>query len=167
MARRSLRRVDAERRRTEIEALPVSATWLDPRRGDITLADWARDWLPTRHDLRATTWARLETTMQRQVLPRFGSTPLRRITTGEVRGWVRDLLAQGLSAATIRKAVFALRQCRRGRRGRPADDQPGRRGPAADGATAPGPLDQKDAQVTSAAITKVVEAVRTHQPLTR
>ena len=27
--------------------------------------------------------------------------------------------------------------------------------------------DQKDAQVTSAAITKVVEAVRTHQPLTR
>ena len=105
------RRVDAERRRTEIEASLVSATWLDPRRGEITLADWARDWLPTRHDLRATTWARLETTMERQVLPRFGSTPLRRITNGEVRMWVRDLLAQGLSAATVRKAVFALRQC--------------------------------------------------------
>jgi hypothetical protein len=29
------------------------------------------------------------------------------------------------------------------------------------------PTDQKDAQVTSAAITQVVEAVRTHQPLTR
>jgi integrase len=105
------RRDDAERRRTEIEAALVSATWLDPRRGEITLADWARDWLPTRHDLRATTWARLETTMERQVLPRFGSTPLRRITNGEVRGWVRDLIAQGLSAATVRKAVFALRQC--------------------------------------------------------
>ncbi len=105
------RRDDAERRRTEIEASLVSATWLDPRRGEITLADWARDWLPTRHDLRATTWARLETTMERQVLPRFGSTPLRRITNGEVRMWVRDLLAQGLSAATVRKAVFALRQC--------------------------------------------------------
>ena len=49
--------------------------------------------------------------MERQVLPRFGSTPLRRITNGEVRMWVRDLLAQGLSAATVRKAVFALRQC--------------------------------------------------------
>ena len=49
--------------------------------------------------------------MERQVLPRFGSTPLRRITNGEVRGWVRDLLAQELSAATVRKAVFALRQC--------------------------------------------------------
>ena len=105
------RRVDAERRRTEIEASLVSATWLDPRRGEIRLADWARDWLPTRHDLRPTTWARLETTMERQVLPRFGSTPLRRITNGEVRIWVRHLLAQGLSAATVRKAVFALRQC--------------------------------------------------------
>ena len=99
------------RRRTEIEASLVSATWLDPRRGEITLADWARDWLPTRHDLRATTWARLETTMERQVLPRFGSTPLRRITNGEVRMWVRHLLDEGLSAATVRKAVFALRQC--------------------------------------------------------
>lgn len=49
--------------------------------------------------------------MERQVLPRFGSTPLRRITNGEVRIWVRHLLAQGLSAATVRKAVFALRQC--------------------------------------------------------
>jgi integrase len=105
------RRDDAERRRTEIEASLVSATWLDPHRGEITLVDWARDWLATRHDLRATTWARLETTMERQVLPRFGSVPLLRITNAEVRGWVRDLLAQGLSAATVRKAVFALRQC--------------------------------------------------------
>jgi hypothetical protein len=28
-----------------------------------------------------------------------------------VRHWVSDLLASGLSAATTRKAVFALRQC--------------------------------------------------------
>ena len=48
------RRVDAERRRIEIEASLVSATWLDPRRGEITLVDWACDWLLTRHDLRAT-----------------------------------------------------------------------------------------------------------------
>jgi site-specific recombinase XerC len=57
------------------------------------------------------TWARLETTMQKQVLPRFGNAPLRTITNGGVRRWVSDLLASGLSAATTRKAVFALRQC--------------------------------------------------------
>lgn len=134
------RLADAERRRTEIEASLVSATWLDPRRGEIAFVEWARDWLPTRHDLRATTWARLETTMERQVLPRFGSIPLRHITNAEVRLWVRDLLAQGLSAATARKAVFALRQCLAAAvaDGRVMTNP--RRDSLAIGAAAPGPL---------------------------
>lgn len=55
--------------------------------------------------------ARLETTMHRQVLPRFGDVQLLKITNGQVRAWVADLIADGLSAATVRKAVFALRQC--------------------------------------------------------
>jgi integrase len=75
------------------------------------LHEWVEQWLPTRHDLRATTWARLGTTMQQQVLPRFGDAPLRAITNGGVRHWVSYLLTSGLSAATTRKAVFALRQC--------------------------------------------------------
>jgi integrase len=49
--------------------------------------------------------------MQKQVLPRFGDAPLRAITNSGVRRWVADLLTSGLSAATTRKAVFALRQC--------------------------------------------------------
>ena len=49
--------------------------------------------------------------MQKQVLPRFGDAPLRTITNSGVRQWVSDLLTSGLSAATTRKAVFALRQC--------------------------------------------------------
>ena len=104
------RRVDAERRKSEIELEMAGGAWLDPRRGDVLLRVWVGEWLPTRHDLRATTWARLETTMNQQVLPRFGDTPFRKITNGEVRRWVLDLLAGGLSAATTRKAVFGLRQ---------------------------------------------------------
>jgi integrase len=49
--------------------------------------------------------------MQKQVLPYFGSVPLNKITNAIVREWVSTLLSSGLSAATIRKAVFALRQC--------------------------------------------------------
>jgi site-specific recombinase XerC len=49
--------------------------------------------------------------MQKQVLPRLGGTALRAITNSGVRQWVSDRLASGLSAATTRKAVFALRQC--------------------------------------------------------
>ncbi|HET9779508.1 MAG TPA: site-specific integrase, partial [Propionibacteriaceae bacterium] len=105
------RLVDAERRKAEIEVALATATWRDPRRGELSLAEWAHSWLPTRLDLRPTTWARLETTMKKQVLPHFGSVPLNRITNAVVREWVSSLLSSGLSAATTRKAVFALRQC--------------------------------------------------------
>jgi hypothetical protein len=79
------RLVDAERRKAEIEVALATATWRDPRRGELSFAEWARSWLPTRLDLRPTTWARLETTMQKQVLPHFGSVPLNRITNAMVR----------------------------------------------------------------------------------
>ena len=105
------RLVDAERRKAEIEVALATATWRDPRRGELSLAEWGNAWLPTRLDLRPRTWARLETTMKKQVLPYFGSVPLNKITNAMVREWVSTLLSLGLSAATTRKAVFALRQC--------------------------------------------------------
>ena len=104
------RRADAERRKAEIEVDLGHGTWQDPKRGEVLLRQWVGEWLPTRHDLRGTTKARLELTMAKQVLPHFGNTSLSRITNGEIRRWVSDLLADGLSAASTRKAVFALRQ---------------------------------------------------------
>lgn len=65
----------------------------------------------TRHDLRPSTRARLEMTLSGQVLPRFGTTPLVKITNAEVPRWVADLLGRGLAPSTVRKAVLALRQC--------------------------------------------------------
>lgn len=79
------RLVDAERRKAELELELGNGTWLDPRRGQMRLSEWAALWIETRHDLRITTWARLRTTMDRQVLPRFGSTPLNKINNGAVR----------------------------------------------------------------------------------
>lgn len=104
------RLAEAERRRSEIEHAMATATWHDPRRGDVSLEVWVKGWLPTRHDLRATTRVRLEVTIKCQVLPRFGTTPLRDITNSDVRQWVVAMMKSGLSAATTRKAVFALRQ---------------------------------------------------------
>ena len=105
------RLVDAERRKAEIELDVGNGLWRDPRRGEIRLEKWAADWIQTRHDLRLTTRTRLEITLKVQVLPRFGSTPLVRITNAAARSWVAEMLAAGLSPSTIRKAVFALRQC--------------------------------------------------------
>ena len=105
------RLVDAERRKAEIEMALATDRWRDPRRGDVLLSVWAEQWLPTRHDLRATTFARLEVTLANQVLPRFGSTPLNKISNSDVRTWLTGMLEHGCSPATARKAVFALRQC--------------------------------------------------------
>ncbi len=63
------RLVDAERRKAEIELELATDRWRDPRRGEILFGDWAEQWLPTRHDLRATTFARMESTLAKQVLP--------------------------------------------------------------------------------------------------
>ena len=102
---------DAERRKAQIETELAGGTWRDPRRGEIRLEQWATDWIETRHDLRATTRARLGTTMRIQVLPKFGKLPLIKISNAAVRTWVAEMLSAGLSPATVRKAVFALRQC--------------------------------------------------------
>lgn len=104
------RLVDAARRQSQIQVELASSTWRDPRRGEVLLSVWAAEWVKTRHDLRAATRATLETRLRKQVLPTFGTTSLIRITNTAVRRWV-DMLDVDLSAATVRKAVFALRQC--------------------------------------------------------
>ena len=99
------RLVDAERRKAEIELDVGNGLWRDPRRGEIRLEKWAADWIQTRHDLRLTTRTRLEITLKVQVLPRFGSTPLVRITNAAARSWVAEMLAAGLSPSTSRLAI--------------------------------------------------------------
>jgi integrase len=46
-----------------------------------------------------------------QVEPTFGHVPASRITTGDVRAWVADLLAAGLSRASVAQAVTVLSCC--------------------------------------------------------
>jgi integrase len=50
--------------------------------------------------------------------PDAAALPLNRIGNGDLRVWVSELLTAGLSAATVRKADFALRQCLGARGGR-------------------------------------------------
>lgn len=97
------RMVDAERRKAEIELNLANDGWRDPRRGEIRLSVWAEEWVKTRHDLRITTRARLEASVSSQVLPRFGTTQLAKISNGAVRVWVAEMLDTGLSPATVRK----------------------------------------------------------------
>jgi site-specific recombinase XerC len=67
-------------------------------------------WRRSITDLRPTTLARLDATVGTQVLPQWGAVPLSAVTNADVRAWAARLHAGGLSASTVRKAVFALRR---------------------------------------------------------
>lgn len=104
------RKVDAERFLIEVEAAKQAGLFVDPTRSKLTLDEWLDRWVTTRHDLRASTLDRLQTTIRAQVKPKFGHRELGSITNAEIREWVAEMIAAELSPATTRKAVFALRQ---------------------------------------------------------
>jgi integrase len=70
---------------------------------------WAAEWLPSRADLRPSSYARLESIVRLHVVPAFGNRPLATISNGEIRKWVGRMSKDGMSAAAVRKSVFALR----------------------------------------------------------
>lgn len=104
------RRIDAEKYLASIETAKVRGEWYDPARATVTLELWAKDWLTTRTDLRASSIARVDAITRTHVLPAFGKRQLGTISNAEVRAWVGSLIGSGLSASTTRKCVFALRQ---------------------------------------------------------
>jgi hypothetical protein len=87
-----MRLVDAERRKAEIEVALAGGTWCDPRRGEMRLNEWAELWLPTRHDLRATTSARLRPPCRSRfyrasATRRFGRSPTAEFDSGSPTCW--------------------------------------------------------------------------------
>jgi len=102
--------VDAQRWLANVETSIARGEWLDPARGRVTVERWATEWLATRGDLRTTTRARLDSTIRLHVLPAFGSRRLPSLTNAEIRQWVAAMSVTGMSAASVRKAAFALRQ---------------------------------------------------------
>lgn len=109
------RRTDAERWLAAQEHAIAVGEWLDPSRSAMTVEKWIGQWLPSRRaDLRPTSFQRMEQVVNTHVIPRFGNRRLSTLTNAEVRSWVADLQKPtddraALSAATVRKATFALR----------------------------------------------------------
>lgn len=103
------RKIDAERWLDDRKAEIKAGTWVDPARSTVKLEVWAAEWLPSRFDLRPSSRARLESIVRMHVLPAFGDRPLATIGNGEIRKWVGRMTKDGMSAAAVRKCVFALR----------------------------------------------------------
>jgi integrase len=97
------RKADAERWLAEIEHAKARGTWTDPALGRTRFDDWLASWWATTTNLRPTTRARDELVLRLYARPRFGNVPLAAITQLDVRTWVAELSARGLTPATVTK----------------------------------------------------------------
>ena len=83
-------------------------TWVDPGRGQITLAEWVEVWGRGQVHLRPRTRARDDAYLKARTLPALGGVPMAAVTTAMVERFRDDLVADGLAPATVTKHLQIL-----------------------------------------------------------
>ena len=102
------RKVDAERWLATQNADVARGAWVDPALGRVTFAEWVPRWEAGLHGVRASTRELNTRVARKHLLPRFGATPLARISPTEVKAMLADDLAAGYSASAARRHVLVL-----------------------------------------------------------
>ena len=81
--------------------------WVDPRRGKVTVGDYARRWLDQRPDLRPSTRQDYADISRMHIVPKLGHRELGALSPAEVRAWHADLA--GNAPARAAKSYRVLR----------------------------------------------------------
>ena len=102
------RKVHADRFRHDLEYELDRGDWVDPRSGQITLADWVEHAWKLRPTVKARTASDRQARMIRHVLPAFGHSPLSCIERERVQLWVNELSDSGYAPATVKKVFETL-----------------------------------------------------------
>lgn len=85
-------------------------SWVDPRRGAVTVADWSDLWLSQRNELRARTQELYRGLLDRHILPDLAGVELSKLSPSQIRSWyVRLRGRHGPGACTAAKAYRLLR----------------------------------------------------------
>jgi hypothetical protein len=102
------RRADAARWESEQRRGLDQGDWIDPRRGDVTLAEMATIWLEYRRQtVSRRTWESDASAMSVHVLPAFGRRPVRLITRADVARFA-VALGQYRRPKTVSRIVASL-----------------------------------------------------------
>jgi integrase len=88
----------------EQEAQIHRGEWVDPKAGQVTVADWHAQWLAAR-SVEPATAAKNESHWRVHVAPRWGSWPLASIQQIDVAGWVKAMGKAGVGAHTVQAVV--------------------------------------------------------------
>ncbi len=99
-SRTFLRKIDAERFLTSIEAAKLTGSYVDPAGGRVTFGSYAEAWQAAQVH-RPSTGALVETYLRLHVLPQLGHRPLGAIRTSELQAWAKGR-SQVLAPATVR-----------------------------------------------------------------
>jgi integrase len=102
------RKVDAQRFQAQIETSKITGNYVDPARGKIAAGLWADKWLVTQGHLKDSTYARYEGIVTKHVKPRWGSTPLAKITHADVAEWVSSIRLAPASVHYIHRVLYLM-----------------------------------------------------------
>jgi integrase len=101
------RRIDAQRFLSTIETSVITGNYVDPARGKITMSRMADKWLKTQGHLKPSTYARYEGIVEKWIKPRWGTTPLVKISHEDVAEWISTIRLSPASVTYIHR-VFSL-----------------------------------------------------------
>lgn len=94
------RKIDAERHLSTVEADLLRGTYIDPRAGQVTLAEYAEQWMAAQV-WRPTTRDLAESHMRNHIGPALGHRRFSTITPTDVQSFVRSLDEKGLAPRTV------------------------------------------------------------------
>jgi integrase len=100
-------RKEAEKYGRDQEAAIRSNTYVDARKGRITLTEWVNEWYPAL-DLEPTTMSNYRYMIEVHILPKFGERELCSLTESAIAIWERGLVTSGLSRRTAHDARSTL-----------------------------------------------------------
>lgn len=85
-----------------------SGTYLDPKRGEITLAAWWQEWWPGHMPARPTTRNRKLSAWTAHIEPKWGGRKLASIRASEVQAWMRTQVKGHATQVKVRELFRAL-----------------------------------------------------------
>jgi len=100
------RKIDAQNFQARNKTLIISGSYVDPARGKIKMSAMADKWLATQGHLKPSTYARYAGIVEKHIKPRWGTTPLVKISHEDVAEWVSKIR---LSPASVTSStVFSV-----------------------------------------------------------
>jgi integrase len=91
----------SERFLATVEADKLRGHWVDPTFTKVRFGDYATDWLASITHVRPTTRVNIEGRLRNHILPKFGAIALGSIRAADIRTWIAELSAKGLTAGSV------------------------------------------------------------------